>query len=101
VNEWILSISFPDKIICYLTTKCAEKQIFASQHQGHCSLRPFDVFFSTCIALPLFDLGVNPEDLGIVIDKKLLNNSYEVYYIVQIPIKSDQISSCISKYEIK
>jgi len=39
------------------------------------------MFFSTCKALILFDLGV--------------------HYMVQIPIKSDQISPCISNYEIK
>jgi len=59
------------------------------------------MFFSTCAALPLFDLRIHPEDLGIVMEKKLLNNSCKVDKMVQIPIKSDQISSCISNYEIK
>jgi len=34
--------------------------------------------FSTYKALPLFDLGIHPEDLGIVMDKKFLNNSCKV-----------------------
>jgi len=55
----------------------------------------------TCTALPLFDLGVHPEDLRIVVDKKLFTNSCKVFYMVQIPIKSDQISPCLSNYEIK
>jgi len=29
--------------------------------------------FSTLIALPLLDLGIHPEDHGIVIDKKIAN----------------------------
>jgi len=36
------------------------------------------MFFSTYKALPLYDLWVHPEDLGIMVDKKLLNNSYKV-----------------------
>jgi len=59
------------------------------------------MFFSTCKALPLFDFGVHPEDLGIMVDKKLLNNSCKVEEMVQIPIKYDQISPCLSYYEIK
>jgi len=38
---------------------------------------------------------------NIVMDKKLLYDSYKVYYMVQIPIKSDQISPCISNIETK
>jgi len=33
------------------------------------------MLFSTCKALPLFDLRVHPEGIGIVMDKKLLNKS--------------------------
>jgi len=57
--------------------------------------------FLTCKALPLFDLGVYPEILGIMVDKKFLTNSCKVEEMVQIPIKSDQSSHCISNYEIK
>jgi len=38
---------------------------------------------------------------NIVMDKKLFTNSCKVFYTVQIPIKSDQISPSISNYEIK
>jgi len=57
-----------------LRNKCAEKQIFAYQHQGHRSLKPWDGFLR-CTAFPLFDHRVHPEGLGIALDKKLLNNS--------------------------
>jgi len=59
----------------YLRTKCTEKQFFAKQHQGHCILKRWDVFFSTSLPLPLLDLRVHPEGLGTVGDKKLLNAS--------------------------
>jgi len=49
----------------------------------------------------LFPVIKAPEDLGIMVDKQLLNNSCKVEEMVQIPIKSDQISPCISNYEIK
>jgi len=59
------------------------------------------MFFSTCKAGSLLDLEIHPEDLGILMDKKLQTNSSKVYYMVQIPIKSDQISYYISNYAIK
>jgi len=37
----------------------------------------------------------------IVLDKKLFTNSYQAYYMVQIPIKYDQINPSILKYEKK
>jgi len=50
------------------------------------SLQPETLgFFSTSIALPLFDLGVHLEGIGIVMDEKLLNYSYKVYCMIKIP----------------
>jgi len=53
-------------------------------------MRTFSLFLYTVL-----------EDLCIKVHKKLLNNSGKVEEMVQIPIKSDQISPCISNYEIK
>jgi len=77
------------------------KAYFCLPSSGRRQLATQAWFFSTCKALLLFDLGVYPENLGIMVDKKLLNNSCGVEEMVQIPIKSDQISLCISNYEIK
>jgi len=55
-----------------LRTKYPEKQIFAQEHQGHCILKPWEGFL-TCIALPFLGRRLHPEDLGILMDKKLLN----------------------------
>jgi len=63
VNEWIPSFIFPDKIIGYLRTKCHEKNIFALDHQGHCILKPWGVFFK--LALP-FHLGTSYDDKDLI-----------------------------------
>jgi len=55
-----------------LRTKCHEKQIFA---QGHCILKTWKGFCSTHNAFLFLDGRVHPEGLGIVMDKKLPNNS--------------------------
>jgi len=58
-----------------LRTNHHDKHIFLLSNIRHtASLNP-GMFFSTCTALPLFDWGVHPEGLGIVVDKKLLNTS--------------------------
>jgi len=33
MSGFLCNFWFPDNILCYLKTKCAEKHIFASQHQ--------------------------------------------------------------------
>jgi len=61
-----------------LRTKWAEKQIFLTPSP---TLQPETLgwFFSTLIHLPLLDPfldhRIHPEDLGIVRNKKLLNNT--------------------------
>jgi len=52
---------------------------------------------------PTFDFQTKSFDVWkpSMLDKKLLNNSCTVDKMVQIPIKSDQISSCISNYDLK